>query len=138
MKTFKVNHSCSDVADPSRCIFHLYQNTLLEKISSDGTSTVVSSCVNAVLTLTIAAEFHLSTYSTLIRGTSLLLMVLNFIHHCHTHNHSCECPSDNAAILKYMWRQLYNKYKIFSPQSLNLMISYLSSFDMYYSHFILV
>lgn len=46
--------SCSDEADSSdTCVFSNFTRTLFWKISSDSTTTVVSCCVKAVITLTM-------------------------------------------------------------------------------------
>lgn len=115
-------------------IIHIFTKTLLLQISHNP-STVVSPCAKQV---DLAAGQSLTReQSILLTDDSLRLMVLNFLHHCHIHNHSSECPPRNTAIRR-LCGGCCTIHKIFSPQRLNLMIFYVSSFDMYYSFFIFV
>lgn len=110
---------------------HIFTKTLLLQRSRNP-STVVSPC---------GKQVDLAAGQSLTGEQSILLtddsLTLNFLHHCHIHNHSSECPPRSAAIRR-LCGGCCTIHKIFSPQHLNLMIFYLSSFDMYYSFFILL
>lgn len=90
-------------------------------------------CVKAFITLTVFTWVHSVLYLKVLHSHWWYsTLPLFFISHCHTHNHSADCPSGNTTILK-----LYGEsFEVFIKYSGLLSYCTSQSFDMYFSFLI--